>query len=44
LVYLKLDVKILTVSLCLLDLIIGLVCIGVNLMRLYYLRYFIGLM
>jgi len=44
LIYLRLGVKILTINFCLFGLIIGLVSIMINLIKLYYFRYFIGSM
>jgi len=43
LVYLRLDLKILTIEMCLLGLVVSLICLKLNLMKVYYLRYFIGL-
>jgi len=44
LVYLRLRLKFLTIRICLLGLVIGRVFIWLNLISLYYLRYFIGSM
>jgi len=43
-VYLKLQLKILTIVICLLGLILGIIFVKLNLGRLYYLGYFIGRM
>jgi len=42
LVYLSLNIKILTISMCLLGLVIGIAYIRLNIVKLYYFRYFIG--
>jgi len=42
LVYLRFGIKILTIRFCLLGLGLGIFCISLNLMKIYYFRYFMG--
>jgi len=42
LVYLGLQIKLLTIGICLLGVVIGVICVRLNIVKLYYFRYFVG--